>query len=153
QRARGSTCPNSRQATMLSVLVEEQLIVDLKRVDGRGALSAKSEHRIGTIRVAYYLTSTGMDGTDSGTRLHTQPRKRVSLYVGPSAFQPSPADDAAAVAVQSERVVEVSQGDVPSANQFAAIHADGDVAVARFVGMGRQTRKKTPGERNLRQEL
>ena len=126
---------------MLGVDVGEQPVADAQLPGCGAALDLQRQHRVGAVAVRVDQLFAGFDAAGLAIGFERQPSQCIGRNVGMALAQLAPGDDAVAVGIQADDLVQVAQRDVP-----AAFDVPGGVAGAqaepRVRGLVRQRRQQ-----------
>src|SRR5262249_40553991 len=101
------------QPAMLKIKIEEKIVADLKNFRRPGAVCVEPQHLIGAVTVVIDQMLDYVRGTGVAVRLQCQAGQQIGSDRCLQAAQLAPGDDAVIVDVEAERIVEVTQRDVP----------------------------------------
>src|SRR5437879_11358540 len=129
--ARGYSVLESQQSSVLRIEVGEEAVADFEGRHLLGADGRKAHHRISTVAVVVDEKFGRVSGAVCAPRAELQSRESIGRDVRVMRLHFAPGDIAVSAVVQSDRKIEIAQGDVPLPVQIRTLCADREVAVAR----------------------
>jgi hypothetical protein len=125
---------------MLRIKVEQQRVAYAQGGRNGGAVSGKSQYRIGAVAMLVYQMVGRVRRAGAAVGRQLQMRQRVGGDRPMMCAQLAPGDDTVVIAVDSDGVIEIAQRDVPLSRNVPSVEVQAEVAVARFMRGGRRHR-------------
>lgn len=135
-----------RQALVLAVEVEEELVADVQGGRRRDACAAEAQHGIAAAGVLVDEMLADFHRTGIAVRREAEPGERMGGDVGVAGAEFDPRDRTVLVGIDTDREVEIAQREVPLDVDDGVAHLQGEMAVARLVGEGERADQRQQDE-------
>src|SRR6516162_5351025 len=126
-----------KQSAVLRIDIEEERVFDAQNLWDRWAVDGEPHDLVSTVAVVVDQMLDNRNRAAGAIGGNHQPGQCVGSNFLVLRLDFPPRDLAVAIGIEPDRQVEVAQRDVPLPGQVTGLHREGEVAVARLVGMGR----------------